>query len=404
MAEFPNTRLSVIERIRVGDDEARREALGVFINDYRPALIAFLVKAKRVDPVDADDLVNDFILNKIIKGKVLELARDNGRFRSAMRTCIQRYLIDSIRKRSRDPISPDADLDQMPFADPSASDVEPLDRVWAIATFTSALSQMKRESDHWELFVGRVLTQPPVEYDTITAKLGYENPQKASNALMTAKRSFNRILSACMEAQAAVSPSVSDVEIANETHLLRTLLGDTDAVRQAIESMVDRPQSLSLLSRPGAVENSNLVFVDFSPDATWSVKDAEPMFAHLLDQPIRELGLAEALKDRNDGITLGEILDINSCELQRVDLLALKEHFNRRGKSGSSDLPRRIDVAITFALICRHILAEGRVEKITSLAEPELTERIQQMTQKPWLPLEVKTLFETTVRTISSGT
>ena len=394
MAEFPATRLSIIERIREGDEDASREALGVFVEDYRPALIDFLVKAKRVDSDDADDLVSDFILNKIMNGKVLELANGKGRFRSALRTCIQRYLIDSIRKKSREPISSEAAPEAIAADQNQNSDIDPLDRVWATAIFSGALTQMRQESPHWDLFLDRVLTQPPIGYEQIIERHGYTNPQKASNALMTAKRMFNRILSANVEAQTSLGPNSSDTDVADEAQLLRILLEDPDMVSAAVNSIKDRPAANSSLTNLSTIGNS-MVFIDPSANAIWSKEETSKLFEHLLDQSLSEIGLTSVL---DGSLSIGEALDVSSDKLQRADLTSMKDHFNKRGKSGKSDLPRSIDVAMTFALICRFALGFGVVADITSMSQKQLLESVKQMSGKAWLPNKVETLYTSFIR------
>ncbi len=395
MAEFPATRLSIIERIREGDQDARQEALGVFVEDYREALTDFLVKAKRVNRTDADDLVSDFILNKIMNGKVLDLANGKGRFRSALRTCIQRYLIDSIRKTAREPFASEAapDIAAAPESD-SEFEINPLDRVWATAIFTSALTQMKHESQYWGLFRDRVLTQPPIGYEQVIERYGFKNPQKASNALMTAKRTFNRILSACIEAQTSLGPTSSDSGVADEARLLKIFFEDPEMIMTAVKRIKDRPApsySLTNLSTIG----SSMVFVDPSADATWGKEETAKLFEHLLDQSLAELGLGSLV---DGSLSLRKALDVNCSALQRADLVSLKDHFNQRGKSGKSELPRRIDVAMAFALICRFVMSFGTVADITSMTESELVERVEKMSDRPWLPREVGVLYASLIR------
>ena len=393
MADFPPTRLSVIERIRKGDESARKEALGIFVEDYRPALIDFLVKAKRVDPADADDLVSDFILNKVMQGKVLQLANGQGRFRNALRTCIQRQLIDSVRKKNREPIASEA-APEAAVAGNDESDIDPLDRVWATAIFTGALSQMKQDSPHWQLFVDRVLTQPPLDYSEIIERHGYKNPQKASNALMTAKRTFNRVLSAHIESQSSFGSASSESEVAAEAHLLRVLLDDTEMVRNALNALEEKPVSTYHLSNPGTI-GSSIVFMDTSADAAWEKADTATLFQHLLEQTLADIGMVDSA---NPALRLRDVLDLNDHSVQRSDLVSLKEYFNRRGKSGNSDLPRRIDVAMTFALVSRFALTHGCVQDVTSMTESQLAKRVRQMSDKSWLPQEVRSLFGSVVR------
>ena len=92
---FPLTRLSLIERAHDVDGAIREKALQEFISSYRPSLIDFLVRCKEVDVVEAEDVVQDFLLNKIMNGKVLQLAGKKGRFRSLLRACCLLYTSDA---------------------------------------------------------------------------------------------------------------------------------------------------------------------------------------------------------------------------------------------------------------------------------------------------------------------
>ena len=53
--------------------------------------------------------------------------------------------------------------------------------------------------ERWRVFQARVLSPlldnvEPVEYEELVEECGFTSPAQASNALITAKRSFNRIL------------------------------------------------------------------------------------------------------------------------------------------------------------------------------------------------------------------
>ncbi|MEM9412633.1 MAG: PCI domain-containing protein [Planctomycetota bacterium] len=109
-SNFPLTRFSLIERVKDVDGRIRKLALEEFAQSYQPALISFLVKCKDIRENEAEDIVQDFILDKIISGKVMELAGRKGRFRSLLRACLQNHLIDQVRKNKRE-------LSQSPLLD-----------------------------------------------------------------------------------------------------------------------------------------------------------------------------------------------------------------------------------------------------------------------------------------------
>ena len=138
-----------------------------------------------------------------------------------------------------------------------------------------------------------------------------------------------------------------------------------------------------------------MVFMDPSADAAWGKEDNARIFSHLLDQSLQGVGLPSCSSVE---LTLRSVLALNCDNLQAADLILLKDHFNKRGKTRQSDLPRAVDVAMTFAVICRFVMTHGRVEDITSMTENQLVERVEQMSSKAWLPTEVQCLFSAAIR------
>lgn len=96
---FPTTKYSLMAQLRSPDSIEQKSALGLFIEGYRRALLKFLVVNKRVNQHDAEDIVHDFIVEKVMSGRVLEATENKGKFRSLLCKSLQNFLIDSLRKR-----------------------------------------------------------------------------------------------------------------------------------------------------------------------------------------------------------------------------------------------------------------------------------------------------------------
>src|SRR4051794_36682601 len=93
-ARFPTTRWSLVARAGESGDAAeaaRREALGVILGRYLPALRAHLL-ARRVPAGWVDDLLQGFIADKVIEYNLLGYAdRGRGKFRTFLLTALDRF-------------------------------------------------------------------------------------------------------------------------------------------------------------------------------------------------------------------------------------------------------------------------------------------------------------------------
>src|SRR5687767_4813885 len=83
---FPTTHWSVLERAGDDDEAVRRQALLELLRDYVPALRSYLVHAKRMAPDRADDLLQQFLADKVLEEDLMPKAqREKGKFRSFLR-------------------------------------------------------------------------------------------------------------------------------------------------------------------------------------------------------------------------------------------------------------------------------------------------------------------------------
>lgn len=399
-SEFPQTRMSVLQRIQTGSDEERRAALTLFFEGYRPALIKFLVKCKKVDETEAEDLVQDFMINKVMTGKILNHDEEKGRFRNLLRFALQREFFTEVERKKRrridDHIEPN-DQDQ-----PSADVEDFIDQAWAVGVFSSALARLKADCEHWCLFFDRVLTQPPLPYHEIIETHGYEDPEKASNFLITAKRSFNRILHNCIREQSDWADSNSDSELKEEIEYLRTSLSNPSILREAVQSFDESTVGLaqSTVHEVDTFHAEQFSFIEDSSDSNWSDSDNEAILHHLLQQPINKLGIdSQNLPDAStEACSVGEFLGRLDESPVDLELIAtLRKFFNSKAKSRKSGLPNRIDVTMTFIATARYVVSGGEVNDITSLGANELAARFEMLVNKDWIPDSIRSMIHAAI-------
>ena len=209
LAPFPTTQWSLINRVQVECDKLHRPALGEIIRRYMPALRLHLRADRRVDPHDAEELLQGFLASKLISQDILAQAdRGKGRLRSFLLVSLHRYMIAEMRKRSAVKrcdrnVAPIDDYSDVPDAssEPSAR----FHRAWARQVLAEATERMKAECESagrpevWAIFDARVLA--PAEgradaasYDQLVSQFSLASPAQASNLLVTAKRTFTRTL------------------------------------------------------------------------------------------------------------------------------------------------------------------------------------------------------------------
>jgi DNA-directed RNA polymerase specialized sigma24 family protein len=218
------------------DAEAKREALGQLLARYLPALQAHLVYRKRLPPEKADDLVQEFVTNKILEKDLIARADQQlGKFRTLLLTALDRFVKNQIRNEHAKKRSPEKGAVQTfderhEGVSAEQQPSEAFDVTWARGVIAEALRQMQAEceasgrQDLWGVFQCRVVgpileAAPPVDYKQLVERFGFRSPTQASNVLTTAKRMYARAL------RSAVSQYTQDEqEIESEIKELKEIL------------------------------------------------------------------------------------------------------------------------------------------------------------------------------------
>jgi DNA-directed RNA polymerase specialized sigma24 family protein len=208
---FGPTQWSLVNRACQSSLHGRREALGVLLLRYLPALRAHLKAQKRFDPERIEDLLQGFVAEKLVEQNLIARAdRNRGKFRTFLLAALNHYVIDQDRqatagKRSAGKAGPAclSDEPDVPSreSDPSAQ----FDIAWARELVAEALRRMNVECANsgqmevWGIFECRVV-KPAMEgaeqvpYEQLIGRFALQSPIQAFNLLTTGKRKFARIL------------------------------------------------------------------------------------------------------------------------------------------------------------------------------------------------------------------
>lgn len=98
---FPPTRHSVIERIKDGDAVRRREAFGDLVTGYWKPVYKHLRLTWHLSDEDAQDLTQGFFSDAFQKAWLEKFEPDKARFRTFVRLCADRFVMNWKQSASR---------------------------------------------------------------------------------------------------------------------------------------------------------------------------------------------------------------------------------------------------------------------------------------------------------------
>jgi RNA polymerase sigma-70 factor (ECF subfamily) len=230
---FPLTRWSLVARAAHDDTDVRRPALAELLGNYLRPMHLYLTGARGLAPDDADDLLQQFVADKVLAQDLFGKARqDRGRFRTFLLATLDHFAINDVercRARKRRPSGKVLALSdcgrQAEPAAPGPGPADGFDLAWAREVLDRAVAWMWAEcqsrgrADLWAVFADRVLNPildgaPPTPYEQLLPRLGLRTEQEAANLLVTAKRLLGRGLRAVV-AEYESDPADVDAEIAD---------------------------------------------------------------------------------------------------------------------------------------------------------------------------------------------
>jgi RNA polymerase sigma-70 factor (ECF subfamily) len=234
-SRFPVTDWSLVGRAGHAALGTKREALGLLMIRYFPALKAHLIHRRGFSPDKADDLLQEFVTSKILEKDLIAHARhDAGKFRTFLLTALDRFVFNCVRDeraKKRSPqegrmVSIDARAD---YLESEGEPAEAFHVAWAQNVISQALQRMRQECEVsgrpelWGVFESRIVgpllhDKEPADYSQLVTRFGFRSPMQASNAVVTAKRMYARVL------RAVIGEYADDDEIEVEIDELKSIL------------------------------------------------------------------------------------------------------------------------------------------------------------------------------------
>ena len=227
---FPSTCWSAVREAGQPAAEARALALDLLLRRYLEPLVCHLIAKFRLNRHQAEDLLQGFMLDRVLARELITHADcTRGRFRTFLLGSLDHFVCNEFRRQQTQRRSPEngfISLDELEDFEGSSTDggfADDFDTAWARTIMTEALNRMRAEcldkgrQDLWELFDCRVLqpvldSAPPLRYEELVRRSGFDSPAQAYNALATSKRMFMRVLRSVI-GEYARSDREIDVEI-----------------------------------------------------------------------------------------------------------------------------------------------------------------------------------------------
>lgn len=235
---FQKTTDSLFENVVQDSPELRMQQLDRLVRSYGPPLTLYLVKSRRLSPEVAEELLQSFLLEKLIEPspeknittQFLKRRQEKPdvRFRDYLRRSLRNYLYDLSSKKKFTTISLDAVADQ--GEDPQLDEIDEIeyDVTWANSLLNQACvavraeCHMKKQPKIWDVFYERMIRPietglPAASYEDLCVAGRFESPKKAANLYMTAIRKFKSalrdIVSNYLPADGQASPKAIDAEL-----------------------------------------------------------------------------------------------------------------------------------------------------------------------------------------------
>ncbi len=201
-SRFPHTRWSLVGRAAASDALTRQQALTEILVVYTPALRAFLVETRRLPPPLADDLLQDFVVDKVLVRNLVQQAdQDRGKFRNFLLKALNNFVTTKLQREYATRAGA-AGWDEAMLARVAApSHPDPFEQAWVQQVVREALHLMEADcttrgrTDLWDVFCLRVVhpllhDTEPMEYAQIVRRFHLRTPREAINLLASAKRRF----------------------------------------------------------------------------------------------------------------------------------------------------------------------------------------------------------------------
>ncbi len=415
-SDFESTRWTLIGRAGGSSASGRRDALQEVLEIYLPALRSWVTRKFHIDEHQADDIVQEFVVSRILQKNLLKAASEQrGRFRSLLLSSLQRFVFDQFRAQNAAKRAPQRagsfDESNAEHSSVDSDTNDSFETEWAHSVLREAIQRMWKEtsasgSDHvWSVFACRVLVPlttscEPIPYEKLASLCRFRDPRQASNVLVTAKRSFSRLLRSVID-EYAIDPSEVESELSDlKLVLLRSRAVSVGLLPDDVRNSLSFIHS-SLLNVVGTSNRnlSRLFGVNSAKETSWGDPDIEAIVRHFLDSPLDALVGGATIPGEWEGRTARDLLS------DREPVLDLLQAAKSAGRSmvEDSDEPTPSVVGAFFYFVS---IAAALVKHNTliSRSEPQmLLKGMKRLQSQGWLDDVASSLLSEGISRLEDG-
>lgn len=342
--EFPETRWSIVVNAADLGSPQRNQALDSLVDSYLPALRAHLILRRRLNADIVEDFIQDFVLKKILEQNLVSKAdSDRGRFRSFLLKALDNFVRDYFRSNKM--------LDQLSeFGEEATPDERPVSDVfeaaWARQVFCNAVHSFKMGCDasgnesRWLLFQERLLV-PVVsgketgDYVQLAKKCNFESPKHARNAMVGAKRAFDRAMRSTVK-DYLLDESLVDSELED----LFQILKKSDVLDEAISQFVPLEQELRMTEQ--CFQSIRITgILEMNKDTkVWTDQELAKMWSEILNTTFDKIKLTEACRriDPSSDPKKTRLRDVLFCDSPSIKMLDLLRTYAKAEYSESGGI------------------------------------------------------------------
>jgi RNA polymerase sigma-70 factor (ECF subfamily) len=231
---FQPTDWTLVKSAAQDNQGARTQALGELVERYRPALRNHVIARFRVSETDADDLVQGFLLRKVLRLEFLRQAdQERGRFRNFLSRAVENFVLNEIRRdhaQKRVPSEQLISLEELSGAEQAGLATGPDDAFtneFVRLTVEEVLRQMRAECQRthqhelWGVFAARILARSlddfvALSYDELVAQYQLQSDAQAYKLLHRAKQMFEdifrQVVAGYTRDQNEITPEIDDLK------------------------------------------------------------------------------------------------------------------------------------------------------------------------------------------------
>lgn len=207
--EFPTTQWSLIVRAGNNGGDCSRQAMAELLGRYLTPMRAHLVNRRHMHPVDADDLLQAFLADRVLEDELVSCAvQGRGRFRNFLLTALDHFVLNyfrSLQAQKRQPKGHRVSRELVDVVGGNGEAGQAFDVAWGREVIEQAVGEMREECiaarrpDVWGVFEARVLrpcleSVSPTPYRELVERFNFATPSQATNILVTGNRMFLRAL------------------------------------------------------------------------------------------------------------------------------------------------------------------------------------------------------------------